>query len=524
MHPHEMYAELSPDGRADEIEATLREHPGVEAAVVLWKHAEADHRLAAYVVPNNAYLDRTLAGADDELERIQKWQKTYELTQLGKGSQTSQPAFNILGWNSSYTRLAIPDDEMREWVDLTIEEILKYELSEVLEIGCGTGLLLLRLAHRCKRYVGLDNARTVLGTLQRQMHQLGGDWTQVEILERRADHFDGFEANSFDTVILNSVAQYFPSLAYLLSVLEKAVRVVKTGGRIFLGDLRSLPLQGPFASSVELFQTPRTTCVADLRERVGKRIRVDEQLVLSPALFLALRQRWPKISHVELVPRRGRFDNEMSRYRFNAILHVGGAPAEPFQPAWISWPLERPTLELVARRLEKENPESLSIRDVRNRRVWKDVLAFNGLQTGNGSQEVASLEKEIQEASINDGIDPQDLWCLGETLHYDVQISWAAARTDGSYDVVFRRKSLDRSSKAFTISWPESVAINDDLTLYANAPTKAAPKEKLLQQIREYCDQRLPKTMRPSAVRFLQAIPLTPDGKPDRQALADTNF
>jgi SAM-dependent methyltransferase len=519
MRAPKTFSELRLAGRGDEIEATLREHPGVQqAAVVLWKRAEADHRLVAYVVPDNGYVDRTLAGADDELRRIQKWQKTYDLTQLGKESKALQPAFNILGWNSSYTRLAIPDDQMHEWTDLTVQEILRYEPSEVLEIGCGTGLLLLRLAHRCKRYVGLDNARAVLGTLQRQMQQLGGEWTQVEILERAADHFDGFEANSFDTVILNSVSQYFPSLTYLLNVLEKAAGVVKAGGRIFLGDLRSMPLQGPFAASVELFQAPPTMSVAELRERVGKRIRLDEQLVLSPALFSGLCQRWPKISRVELVPRRGRFDNEMNRYRFNAILHVGAAPIEPFQPAWISWPLERMSLESLAKALEKQNPESLGITEVPNRRIWKDVVAFNKLQTEKAAQAVVSFEKEIQKAA-NNGIDPQDLWSLGETLQYDVQISWAAARTDGSYDVVFRRKSPNRPSKAVAVSWPESAVIHDDLALYANAPTKTAPRERLLQQIREYCDQRLPEAMRPSEIILLNTLPLAPDGTPDRQTL-----
>ncbi|MGB6685156.1 MAG: hypothetical protein WBH24_16020, partial [Candidatus Acidiferrum sp.] len=89
---------------ASEIETRLRAHPGVrEAVVLLWRSSEADPRLVAYVVPNNEYLDRTLAEANDESRRIQKWRKTYELTQSGRESAISQPDFNILGWNSSYT-------------------------------------------------------------------------------------------------------------------------------------------------------------------------------------------------------------------------------------------------------------------------------------------------------------------------------------------------------------------------------------------------------------------------------------
>jgi ubiquinone/menaquinone biosynthesis C-methylase UbiE len=504
---------------AAEIEAKLRQHPGVrQAAVFLWKPADVDRRLVAYVVPDSDYLDRTLAGADDESRRIERWRKTYELTQLGKESNVSQPDFNILGWNSSYTRLAIPDDQMREWVDLTVQEIQRCEPSEVLELGCGTGLLLLRLARRCKRYVGVDNAHVVLETLKRHMHQLGSKWTQVQLLERAADQFDGFGPNSFDTLIVNSVAQYFPSLNYLLKVLEKAVGVMKTGGRIFLGDLRSLPLQGSFGTSVELFQAAPTMTVAELRERAQKRIRLDEQLVLSPELFLALRQRWPKVSRVELKPRRGRFDNEMNRYRFNAILCVGSAPAKTVEPRWISWPLEKVTLESLAGILEKRDPELLGIAEVGNRRIEKDVLAFAKLQTRNGTETVGSFKKEVQETAYH-GIDPQDLWSLGEKFDYDVRISWAASRTDGSYDAVFRRTNPNDSSDRTEVAWPEQTAIHDDLRLYANAPTKAVPREKLLQQLREYCQEHLPETIRPNDIILLNTHIFSPDGKPDRRAL-----
>ncbi len=504
--------------RAGETEAKLMEHPGVrQAAVFLWKPSAPDNRLVAYVVPDKEYLDRTLAGADDESRRIQKWRKTYDLTQSGK-STALQPDFNILGWNSSYARLAIPEDQMREWIDLTVQEILRLEPSKVLELGCGAGLLLLRLARRCKRYVGVDNAVVVLQAIKRQMHQLGGEWTQVELLARAADDFEGFGANTFDTVIINSVAQYFPSLDYLVNILDKAVRVVKPGGTVFLGDLRSLHLQGPFATSVELFDAPATMGVTELRERVRKRVRFDEQLVLSPSLFLGLRQRWPQVSRVQLQPRRGRFDNEMNRYRFNAILHLGAAPTGKVELTWTPWPKGNVTLESLALTLRKQRPELVGITNVPNRRVEKDVLAFAELQTRNGSEMVGRFKKEIHETA-NQGVDPQHLWSLGEQFDYDVQISWAASRLDGSYDVVLRRKRSNELSNGGAIAWPEDAMVHDDLALYANAPIKSVPREKFRQLLREYCEEHLPETIRPNDIVFVNALILAPDGMPDRQAL-----
>ena len=61
----------------------------------------------------------------------------------------------------------------------------------------------------------------------------------------------------------------------------------------------------------------------ELRDRVRRRLQREQELVLSPAFFLALQRRFPKISGVEIRPLRGRARNEMLRYRFQAILHVG---------------------------------------------------------------------------------------------------------------------------------------------------------------------------------------------------------
>jgi len=61
-------------------------------------------------------------------------------------------------------------------------------------------------------------------------------------------------------VILN--LQYFPSLDYLLCVLEGAVRAVAPGGFIFIGDVRSLPLLSAFHASVQLYQAPNSRPIA----------------------------------------------------------------------------------------------------------------------------------------------------------------------------------------------------------------------------------------------------------------------
>ena len=118
-------------------------------------------------------------------------------------------------WNSSYTRKPIPAEQMREWCALTVDQILSLNPTEALEIGCGTGPLLLRIAPRCRRYVGTDLSTASLNSLRREMEKFRGVWDKVTLLDRAADNIADLEPASFDTVIMNSVVQCFPSADYL---------------------------------------------------------------------------------------------------------------------------------------------------------------------------------------------------------------------------------------------------------------------------------------------------------------------
>ena len=233
---------------------------------------------------------------------------------------SADPTFNISGWNSSYTGEPIPAEEMREWVDDAVERILSLEPKRALEIGCGTGLLLFNLAPHCESYVGTDFSPAALSYVRQ--HLANAD-DKVVLLERRADDFRDVEPNSFDTVILNSVVQYFPSVVYLLRVLEDAVRATRSGGFVFVGDVRSLPLLEAFHTSVELAKADGALSPEELQPLIRKRVADEEELILDPAFFAALKEHLPRVSHVEILPKRARLQNEMTRFRYQVIIHVG---------------------------------------------------------------------------------------------------------------------------------------------------------------------------------------------------------
>jgi amino acid adenylation domain-containing protein len=302
-----------------EIEATLAQYPGVkQVAAVTQLDASGEKRLVAYVAGK-------LAGenvAKLETEQISQWQVVYDSEAEIFEQITSKEdfTFNIVGWNSSYTGAAIPAKEMREWVNNTVERILALKPDKILEIGCGTGLLLFPIAPHCTEYRGTDFSKTALGYIEKVLKMPEYHLPQATLTQRMADNFEGLEPESYDTVVINSVIQYFPSLAYLMRVLQGALQVLKPGGKLFIGDVRSLPLLEAFHTSIVLHQAEDSLSVTALQQQVQKRMQQEEELVIDPALFEALVQHFPQIENVEILPKQGEFENELTKFRYDAVL------------------------------------------------------------------------------------------------------------------------------------------------------------------------------------------------------------
>ena len=130
-------------------------------------------------------------------------------------------------------------------------------------------------------------------------------------------------------MVLNSVAQYFPSADYLAEVVARAVELVRPGGAMFLGDLRSLPLLAAFHTSLELFQADPATPLSRLRQKVHARHLDEGELAIDPAFFTALRERLPKLGRIEIHLKHGRAHNELTGFRYQAVLRVGTGREEP---------------------------------------------------------------------------------------------------------------------------------------------------------------------------------------------------
>ncbi|MBN3951615.1 MAG: amino acid adenylation domain-containing protein [Nostoc sp. NMS7] len=526
-----------------EIEVVLSQHPLVqESVVIIREDISGDKRtsaplstsLVAYLVP--AVHQKTLPQqvAQWQTEYVSDWQMLYEQAYSQRSPSTDDLTFNITGWNSSYTRQPIPDGEMQEWVENTVSRILTDFPKRLLEIGCGTGLLLSRIAKHCQQYWGCDYSIAAIQHVEQICSTVDG-LAHVRLLHQMADNFEGIPQGEFDTVILNSVVQYFPSVEYLLQVIEGGMNAIAQQGTLFVGDVRSLPLLEPYHAAVQLSQAAEDRTIEQWQRMVHQSVAVEEELVIDPSFFIALQTRFPQITWVEIQPKRGYAQNELTQFRYDVTLHVGANVQRTSVP-WLNWQLDALSFTQIQHQLQQEQPELLGIRRVPNQRVQQALQIWQWLENPPAVETVSQLRQVLaQQPTV--GVNPEQFCQLGQQLGYTVHLSWWESSQDGCYDVVFCRnnstqtlalREAEVSDAQSAIAhfdcaqykfWDSSAVTTKPWTDYTNNPLRGKLVQKLVPQVREYIQQKLPDYMVPQAFVVLNALPLTLNGKVDRRSL-----
>ncbi|NEQ54540.1 MAG: NAD-dependent epimerase/dehydratase family protein, partial [Leptolyngbya sp. SIO3F4] len=346
--------------------------------------------------------------------------------------------------------------------------------------------------------------------------------SRVVLKDRAADNFADIPPASYDTVILNSVLQYFPSIDYLVSVLKQAVQSIKPGGSLFIGDVRNYLLQEAFATSIELFKASDELSLTELYQHIQKRIQQEEELTVEPSFFFALQKHLPQISQVEILLKQSRFHNELSQFRYDVILHVGLTPQAIVEATWSDWQPQYADFSELRRQLQASPTKAFGFQNIPNARVLRAVRAWDLLKQAQISTNVADLRNHLTIAKDTLGVDPEDLRRLANELAYDITISWLGIENNGCFNALFKPRPTVANYKLGSVESSPAAGLRSPIQpwhVYANNPLRAKMVQTLSRQLRTYVSQKLPAYMVPSKFVVLESFPLNGNGKIDRKAL-----
>ena len=212
---------------------------------------------------------------------------------------------------------------------------------------------------------------------------------------------------------------------------------------------------------------------------------------------------------LDIEVKRGLADNELSRYRYDVIVHKTPTPVRSLAtaPSW-AW-THCAGLGGLHTRLISQRPTTVRITEIPRAGLITDVHIEHALAAGLPLADALS-----QATATPDTATPEQLHRLGETTGYHVAVTWGAQ--PGTLDAVFIAPTDpgDRHTPPLTDLYLPPTGAHQRTT-HANDPHTNTK----ISAVRQRLSAWLPDYMVPSQIVVLDEFPLTSSGKIDRKAL-----
>ncbi|WDQ32174.1 amino acid adenylation domain-containing protein [Paenibacillus marchantiae] len=498
-----------------EIETTIRKFDAIKDSVVsVHVDQNGEKQLIAYIIPEKENEESGLIVENNQT--VNDWEMIFDDYFYSQEAVTQDETFNTIGWNSNFTGKPIDLKEMRLWLNNTVQQIQSLNPSRVLEIGCGTGMILYRIAPSTNNYLGLDISRGVIEELEKSLLNKP-EYNMVKLFHNAAHDFSKIQ-QSFDTVILNSVVQYFPSREYLTEVLGNAIKVISDEGSIFIGDVRSYSLLDTFQFAVELYKAKDDMSSTDLIDRICERNEMENELVISPEYFYQLQNDYPQITGVKVTLKRGDYTNELSQFRYDVTLLINKNVIRIEPQEVLEWDNRTTDLFDIIESLQKEEIETLRLNKVPDLRVLREVETKKRFDNADLSEikTIGELKQIAKDISIDEAVNPAKLFDLESSTNYVVEISFS--QNIGYFDVIFINKSRMNNISS-PIIWGDNRNDFDYSQKLTTYPKKIKDNYDLISKSRSYLQVALPEYMLPTHFIVMDKFPINSNGKVDKKSL-----
>ncbi|KAK4073144.1 uncharacterized protein Triagg1_5424 [Trichoderma aggressivum f. europaeum] len=509
-----------------EIEHALRDYNTVNDAVVVLHHdGLREPQIFGYVVPDENI--ESSQGSDIGVsDHVKAWEDIFntETYQAVGQVEAAKIGRDFIGWSSNYDGSIIGTTEMNEWLDETITAIKNTSQPlRVLELGTGTGMILFNLTNELIQYTGLEPSERAVEFVFRSVQSIPALSNKVRLYKGTAADIGTLPSTvTPNVVIINSVAQYFPSQEYLLRVIGSILKL-GTVETIFFGDVRSNALYREFQASRILFTLGDAVIGKDeFRQRISELNRTEHELLVDPAFFTALTITMPQIEHVEILPKHMHATNELSAYRYAAVLHVKSKKQRRIRELdnneWMDYAKEKLDKESLLQYLQSTKSDVIGFSNIPYSKIIFEKFLLESLD--NGLDHHHWIFTSRQSAQRCASLAPTDLTALAAAGGFRVEISWARQYTQrGGLDAIFHRggQEAEHHGRAlFKFPLEPSGRPAHSLT---SRPLRQQWHQKIQQDLYELLRAQLPSYMIPQAIIILDKMPVNDNGKVDRKAL-----
>ncbi|KAL8334324.1 hypothetical protein RB598_008868 [Gaeumannomyces tritici] len=515
-----------------EVEKALLGHGGLrDAAVVVHKDDSGEPEMIGFVEPRAG----DTAG-DEEDGQVEIWVNHYEqqnYATLG-GVDGSAVGNDFVGWTSMYDGSAIDRTEMQEWLDDTIRTVLNGRPpGRVLEIGTGSGMILFNLAKAggLENYVGIEPSKSAASFVTQRVASIPELAGRVQMNVGTAEDLGSIDAQQPELVVVNSVAQLFPSPEYLLD-LVRTIAAMPTVRRVYFGDMRSHAIDKQFLAGRALHslgENPRIA-KAEFRARIEEMEDREEELLVGPAFFTGLTALLPnRVRHVEVIPKRMVATNELSCYRYAAVIHlncphgVEEPPRTVDTSAWVDFresAMDRDSLAELLKGAAGE-PATVAVANIPYSKtiVERQILASLEDEANDEDDEAWVVAARLA-AQRCPSLSALDLARMAEEAGFRVEISWARQLSRrAALDAVFHRFPAAAEGARVLFEFPTDDAGAPPAT-FANRPLQKLQSRRVEAEVRDRVQALLPSYMVPDRIVVLDRMPVNANGKVDRKELA----